>query len=249
MATVGIYKRFVVLNGIYDNMPAYAMNNLIKYVTEQILYYKIDGIICSEFFIASKLREIFGNDIKISTSCNTNLFTKRQIYHWIQNAQIDIVNPPREYCRNLTGLKAIVNKDKYKIKLLINETCYLNCPYLGSHCMSKRSYSPGCFIPNTQDSILKFCAVTPQTLDILDPYVDIYKITGRFASTEYIFKMLDLYRDGIDCWWSELFGARAHRDIRTKDIPNSLIFCNGTCDTCTQCSDTLKLFVEKKKDE
>lgn len=231
-------KRYVPINADYSRLTPEEMDDLIEAVIGQIDRFAIDGIICTEIYMAEHIHQKRPG-VKINTSCNGFHWSIPQLRTWERRAGIDLVNPPREAGRNLGFLKKL-HEGGFRIKLLVNEACTLRCPYLSNFCFGRHKYTGSCFAMMEYDEVnrLQSCMVFPKWLKYLDEYVDVYKITGRYLPADHIFGLLDLYIKGEDCSFKDMFVSHDEElDFPTSMIPDRLMFCNYEqcghgCDLC-----------------
>ena len=175
-------------------------------------------------------------NVLIPTS-NYNIYHYRR---WLELG-VDTINPPRDACRNIPLLK-VLKENGQKIRLLINETCALDCTNFGT-CGCNVQTRP-CL---SNDEMLKRCYVLPRWLDILDEYVDVYKLNtrGRKAISG-VFHPLDRYINRKDCMLSELFvypNEKNAYNISTSEIPDTLLYCDKfNCEECGVCDKLYKKY-------
>ena len=236
-------KRYITLNADYSKYTSYQMDTTINNLINQIKYFKIDGVICTDFHMAASLHQALP-ELKINTSCNSFHWNTRQLHTWRKYTNVDLVNTPRETGRLLPFLKK-VKDDGFKIKLLLNEVCYIYCPYITTYCNDVHEYV-GCFSEMLAEpkSIFQSCIILPRWLKYLDDFVSVYKITGRYMETDHIFNLLKLYIAGEDCLYSDLLMDHPqYAKFTTKIIPDKLMHCNlENCHKgCTICGELVKI--------
>lgn len=241
--TIGAwFPRYVPLNADYDSMSWDTMHNeFIPELIKALKAYRIDGVICSNYYIAKRIREALPN-IAIETSCNAMHWTTAIMKTWQKDIGIEAFNVPREAGRNLPWLKDL-HSQGLPIKLLLNEQCTPFCPYMAGFCAEHHNYDDSkgdCYINTNPDKALfRNCIVLPRWLDQLDELVDIYKITGRYVPPEQIWQTFDRYIEGKDCTMADIMNFdHARFQFSTAELPDKLLSCGfNDCDTkCHLCS-------------
>jgi len=246
MHTEGLFKRFVPLNADYDAMDYDTMHNsFLPALINALKSYKIDGVICSNYYMALKIREALP-DIAIETSCNAMHWTTAIMKSWQRNIGIEAFNVPREAGRNLPWLQELHEQD-IPIKLLLNEQCSPFCPYMAGFCAGHHDYDDSrgdCYINfHPENPRFRNCVVLPRWLDKLDDIVEVYKITGRYVPPKQIWKTMDAYIAGKDCQMSDIVNFdKKHFEYSTAELPDKLLYCGfNDCDTkCSLCNELNK---------
>ena len=243
-------KTVIVLNGNYDNIPLSKRKEFINAVFDYIKEMNIYGVVCSDFIIAERLHLEFP-ELEINTSCNCPHYEINHLNIWRRLAGVSLVNPPRDTSRNFSYLKKL-KEAGYRIKLLINETCYLSCPFISSFCnvsQEKRlciRYHPR--IINDALNPFKLCIIFPNWLKKYDEVVDIYKISGRFSSTDYIFNLLDIFAKYPErsCYMTDLIEKFPEdMKIKTDNIPLYISDCDKNCNDCRMCDSLFRLKIKE----
>jgi len=228
--------RITILCNDIDYYIKYTNNELqeiIEKISNAIEKYNLYGMATTNFTIAKTIKKRYP-ELEIVTSCNLPYYNLNHYKQWYDEG-FNYINPPRDAARNIPFLK-VLKENGFKIRLLINETCSITCTnYSTCGC----NYSKRNCLNNNE--ILKRCYVLPRWLNILDEYVDIYKLNTR--SRKYIssiFHPIDIYASRKDCKLSELFIDPANKniyDVNTSVIPDSLLYCDKFhCDECKICN-------------
>ena len=245
LRTRGMFPRFVPLNADYSDLYLDDMKETFLPVVIRLLkQYEIDGVICSNFYMAKQIKEEIPS-IRIDTSCNCGHWSIAVMKGWQKEVDVEAFNVPREAGRNYPFLKQ-VHDQGIPIKLLLNERCSPFCPYLAGFCMSHHRWDPGCYMDDREDCRHTICntIVFPRWLDKLDSIVDVYKITGRYMPPDYIFRVLDLYIKGENCKLSDLimFQKPGEFDIDTSAFDDRMLYCGfkGCGVTCNYCAEADK---------
>ena len=251
-ASKGLYSRSVTLNSIFDVMDdekfALTMDKIFRDIDE----YEPETVICANLYMAMEIRRRYPN-IQIDTSCNTYQFNLSEVRVWNELLHLHFVNPPRQAGR-MPGFLKDLHDHGFKLKVLCNESCFFGCPQMAAHCLSiavkhnrRVDIDKGCYLGSTEN-FFKGCYLLPRWLEKLDPYVDVWKIQGRYMQTDYIFKTLEHYVKGEDCPLSEIFDefhqcpTKDGKDISTELIPDKLLTCEmKDCHrTCFLCEENAK---------
>lgn len=234
------YKTVVTLNGNYTNLTLQQKYEICNKAAEQIDKYNIYGCVVSNFDMAIKLHELLPN-LVLNTSCNIPQYSLQSLMPWKQYANIEIINPSRNSSRNIPLLKEF-KANGFKVKLLLNEPCDLSCPNIASYCAKSFDDKYICYGFRTKQSALHSCIVLPRWLNILDEYVDHYKLTGRYnKNVDFILKQFVFYLLRTDeCFFSD-FHPNYKGYLPLYEIPDKLLYCNGECikNKCTLCNDII----------
>lgn len=241
-------ERLVTINSCYDTKYIDEIEELANRICEKLIKYNVDGIICTNYYLAFLIRQQMPN-LKISTSCNCFQNSIREMQNWDNMIGVDLFNPPRSAARNIPMLKDM-HEHGFKLKVLINEQCTIGCPEEISHFiqLSTGNMAKHDCLRGNLSNTLRSCWVIPRWLDVLDEYVDVYKITGRLnQDTDKIFRLIDLYSMSEDCLLSEIgqyFGQ--NKTIYTDIIPDKLLYCGcKNCKTCNVCDDLAHKIFDK----
>ena len=223
-------KTVITLNGNYSRMPYTEKQKFIEIVIRQINNYNIYGAVVSDFTMAEMLHNNLPN-LVLNTSCNVPQYKVSHLNHWKKYAGVEIINVTRDSSFDFKLLKEF-KEAGYKIKLLLNEQCHYKCPNICSFCnLSSGELSFDCTNKKYNESPFQTCTIIPRWLDKYDDLVDIYKITGRYMSSEHIFNTLEHYinRDDYDIQIGDRF-------INTSLFPDKLLYCGHmNCDVCKEC--------------
>lgn len=238
----GLFKRLITLNSGCYNM---SQEDLCTYVNEKLVpffrQYAVDGCICTDFNMAMLLHEAMP-ELELHSSCNSYIETKREMDLWHDWAGITVFNPPREFLRIPYKLKEM-RESGYRLKYLVNESCLFGCPQSKNHLMAQAvnnlGFASHCYHCE-EGNFLRSVCVVPRWLDRLDPYVDIYKISGRmcsFASVKRTFEAYFYEQDDIDMGMITYgSGSRTFKSIVASDFPDKLLECEcKDCKTCGLC--------------
>ncbi len=237
--THGKYKRFLTINQaspFKNNMDRF--NTLFK-VLNLIDYNGLEGVIVTDLLFAKHLHEQRPY-VELCTSCNSWIWDKRTMDIW-SKIGATMFNPPRDALKRPSMLEYFRNTG-YKLKYLTNESCMFGCVQQVLHASSVSAgyeNSITCFT-TTKSDYIKGMYVLPRWLPKLDPYVDIYKLSGRMMKTPFIERTLQVYIDeDDDAYLSEfIIGNNRSKDlkIKAKDIPDKMLTCEcRDCDTCKLC--------------
>lgn len=256
--TKGKYKRTLTFNNVHLNTMGmdkrvFAETNVIPILEK----YQIEGIIITDFAMATHIHKIMPK-LEICTSCNSFIWTKREMNYWTEEAGATIFNPPRDTIR-MPRMLEYFRSTGYKIKYIVNESCVFGCPYRIEHAIDVsvgiKNNNRNCH-HNDISNFLRSTFVLPRWLPKLDKFTDIYKISGRMSNLNFIKKTLDAYinlRDDIDIKEIVLGGIYREQikdiSIKSKDIPDKLLTCEcKDCNrTCFLCKDLMLKFMEKSK--
>lgn len=254
--SLGKYKRIITLNSGYYNFDEFELN---KWLYEVLFPYiesaNIDGCICTDFAMAKFIHCTFPN-VEIHTSCNCFQWTIRQMELWREECGVTLFNPPREILRTPYKLKEM-KEAGFKIKAIVNESCLYGCPQTINHCMAIVN-GKNIFGQCNRGDLTNFFKgnwVLPRWLNILDEYVDVYKLSGRMCPLEYLLTALDayIYRKEVDDLPTILTGGNAIDmfvtgiKVPTNMIHDKLLTCEcKECNkTCFMCNDLMtKLLIQ-----
>ena len=247
----GKYKRLMTLNSGFYDLSCYDLDKFLSIKLFPFFErYNIDGCICTDFNMAIKIHKAYPG-MEMHTSCNCFQWLTRQMEIWHNEAGIEVFNPPREILRTPEKLKEF-HDSGFKIKAIINESCLYGCPQTINHCMALAAMKKIECQCNRLDlsNAFKGNYILPRWLKYFDKYVDIYKISGRMSTTNYILNCLDAYineRDDINLEDIVIGGnIKAIKElglsIPTKIIPDKLLTCEcKNCNkTCFVCSDLME---------
>ena len=226
--------RYVTLNspGYYRMFDEHQLNEAIHKVKEQIKKFKIQGAMVTNFKISQELRNEFGEDFKLIISTNSPVYSICSMRKW-KLLGVDTITQPRIMTRNIDYFKKMKNAG-FKIRLMLNESCSFFCNNHGICGMILGGR--GCL---DRSHWLQRTYIIPRWLDILDEYVDSYKIMGRLKTTEQIFKVFDHYIKREDCSLRDILYVKEniYEPFNTSEIPDELLFCKTeNCDKCNICS-------------
>lgn len=237
------YKVVATVNGNYTELSYQERIDLAGKAVKSIRDYNIYGVVVSNFDIACYIHQNCP-DVKINTSCNVVQYDINSLYKYREYCDVDLVNPTRDAGRNINLLKKL-KEHGYKIKVLLNEPCDITCPNLVSFCKRSQSSDYPCVNFRYENSPIRNCIVLPRWLDILDEYVEIYKITGKYYPTDYLFKIFDLYLSRSDDCYLNNFLPGLRLSIPVRDIPDDVLHCDKDCSNCTICEDFHKKFLKR----
>ena len=228
-------KRIVVLNDNYYDLNKSELSKLIDIVANKLNKYEPDGIVTTNIILAETIRNKFP-EIEVSTSCNLPYYRLAKYKEW-KNIGVTLVTPPRDTGRNIPLLKELT-ENNYKVRLLINEGCNVQCPAMG-FCEVNKSKRECIYAIRKNRNFLHRCVILPRWLNVLDKYCSIYKLQGRGVLTERIFTNLDLYIKRDDCNYFDLFAnPRINGYVSTEEIPDTLLHCGcNNCDNCNICEE------------
>lgn len=223
-------KTVITLNGNYSRMPYTEKQKFIEIVSKQIDNYQIYGAVVSDFAMAELLHKNLPK-LVLNTSCNVPQYKLSHLNHWRKYAGVELINVTRDSSFDFDLLKEF-KKAGYKIKLLLNEQCHYKCPNICSFCnLSSGELSFECTNKKFNESPFQTCIIIPRWLDKYDELADIYKITGRYRSSEYIFNTLEHYINRDD--YEIQIGDKL---ISTSLFPDKLLSCGHmNCDVCKEC--------------
>ena len=238
------YKAVVTLNGNYTNLYMQQKQELCKQVVEQVKKYNIYGCVVSDFSMACILNMLVPN-LVLNTSCNVPQYSVEDMLIWKEYANIEVINPSRNSSRDIPLLKEF-KEHGFKVKLLLNELCDIHCPNMCMHCARPFDEHTICFGHASKNGPLHSCFVLPRWLNILDEYVDIYKLTGRynrdinFALKQFVYYLLRTDNCDINEFYQDL-----NISIPLDEFPDKLLYCQGKCSNCSLCIDIYKQFFNK----
>lgn len=228
----------ITANAQYNHMRPDEKNLHARMLSNYIRKYKVSGIVCSDLDIAETIHRT-DPDIEINTSCNNPHYNVYSLIEWREKAGVTLVNPPRDTVRDYAYLKSLKERG-FRVKLLVNEFCYLNCGRITQFCEVARGTGECRSVSEKRNPLLT-CRLFPEQLDDFDLVVDIYKIQGRWLETDYIFRVLDIYREGRSCRISDIKGEKikGNLDFMTSDIDPALmkywLHCERDCYKCNRC--------------
>lgn len=247
----GVVKRILAMNsGVYN----YGYFKLIELLDKKIIpfidEYNIEGVICTDFNMAAYLHQK-RPDLELHTSCNSYIETPREMQMWHDWTGISVFNPPREFLRRPDKLKEM-RQTGYTLKYLVNESCLFGCPQSKNHLMAQAVNNTGfcaqCY-HNDGSNFFRSTFIVPRWQSILDEYVDVYKISGRLCSLDFLLRTFDAYyneKDDVDMGSIVVgSGSRTDNHILAKDFPDKLLTCE--CKGCHDCQLCNKLYKEKKQ--
>ena len=229
----------ITANAQYNHLRRYEKRRYARTLSDYIAKYGVSGVVCSDLDIAEAIHRAFP-DVEINTSCNNPHYNAYSLIEWREKAGVTLVNPPRDTVRDYAYLESLKERG-FRVKLLVNECCYLNCGRLTQFCEVSKGTVVCRSIEEKKNPLLT-CRLFPEQLEDFDRVVDIYKIQGRWMETDYIFRVLDIYRYGRSCLISDIKdkttkGTRA--DFMTSDIDPELmkhwLHCARDCYQCGRC--------------
>lgn len=235
----GIFKRIITMNaGVYN----YSFPGLIEYVDYVLVpfvdQYAVDGVICTDFNMACRLHEL-RPDLELHTSCNCFIETQREMEMWHDYAGINVFNPPRDFIRRPEKLKEM-RATGYKLKYLVNGSCMFGCPQNKNHVMAwavdNCEFMAQCH-HNVTSNFFRGVSIVPRWLKHLDPYVDIYKISGRRVPLKIFKEVFEAYfyeKDDVNMG-KITFGIRPgiYMGFLANEFPDKLLNCE--CKEYNQC--------------
>lgn len=235
----GKFKRIITMNaGVYN----YSFPGLMEFVDYIMLpfldKYAVDGVICTDFNMACRLHEARPK-LELHTSCNCFIETPREMDMWHEYAGISVFNPPRDFIRRPDKLKEM-RATGYTLKYLINESCMFGCPQNKNHVMAwavdNCEFMGQCH-HNVTSNFFRSVSVVPRWLKQLDPYVDIYKISGRRVPLRILKEVFEAYyyeKDDVNMG-RITFGARPgiYMGFLANEFPDRLLTCE--CKDCKKC--------------
>ena len=244
----GIYKRICLYNAIHYNTPdSEIFTYFDNYINPLIEKYNIEGFIVTSLPLAIKLKKDFPN-IELHTSCNTFMWSIKQMDYWREKAGINVFNPPREAAKTPSMLKEMHNAG-FKLKVIVNEACTYGCPYTISHACSvanSTAHNYRCFHGDISQ-VFKTNYIPPKWLEYLDEYVYCYKLAGRESTLEKLKNMFDAYilqRQTTSIYDIATFGPYNVMtilklfgiQITDDDIPEKTRYCEARyCNSCKEC--------------
>ena len=250
------YRFSIPLNSRYELQSKDKYKESVKIIKDYLYKYNVPSIICAEYRLAKDIREDFPN-IDICTSCNGFQYSVAEMKTWDREIGIHLFNPPRTAAKDINYLKHL-KEHNFKLKVLVNEQCYYGCPEFVDHALTvcfDNTIKCGPCNRNNPENYIKGTWVLPRWLTVLDPYVDVWKIHGRYIKdTEWLINTLKRYINSEDCYLEEicrdyLDSDRLLERIHTSEIPDKLLYCKcENCDTCKTCrSIAMKHFDLRKK--
>ena len=247
----GKVTRAVTLNTMYDVLNNDDMALEFYHIRNDIEEYRPDVCIISDFHVAQMVRNEFP-DMKIDTSSNCFQYNIAEMKQWDKVIGIHYFNPPRQAARSMDMLK-LMHSHGFKLKVLVNEKCFFGCPQMINHCIQLSAGSirkDPCFLWEPEN-LFKGCWLLPRWLEKLDPYVAVWKIQGREASSDVLFKALDVYVNSAECYIHDLTWIDhqefdiEHLEVPTDAIPDKLLTCKmEECDTCGVCKGLAEKFLK-----
>lgn len=245
--TKGKYRRNLLLNSIFDSTSEPKKLHILTIIVPLILQYDIEECTVADYSLCKILHE-FLPELKITASCNTYQYHKKQIDYWLETGATTI-NLPREVLRDFDLLKQLAKNRNFISKAIVNEGCLFGCPQSINHACymtfdGTRQYTWICDTKESHD-LLKTNFILPRWLKKFDQYIDVYKIVHRFFSTDHLSLILDQYiNEKDDLTLRALISTRINGlDIDTKHVPDFLLKCKcSLCHTCKICENTVKKY-------
>lgn len=236
------YKRFLVINTYQPFSNKLERFSVLFKLLNLIDQYGLEGLITTDILLANFIhteRPLF----EICTSCNSWLYDKMSMDVWA-NAGATLFNPPRDSIKKISSLKYF-RKTGYKLKYLINESCVFGCPNKVNHVFCGTNFCNEFVAEN----YLKGMYILPRWLSKLDPYVDIYKLSGRNRSNSFIKRTLQIYIENVNDAYLDEFTVGGFKNLQNfkiniKDIPDKLLTCE--CFDCKNCGICNKLMNDFK---
>ena len=253
----GIKKRIITINNSFYNFTDVSRKLFVETDLSRFIYEnEPDGFILTDFKLACMLHEKFPF-LELQTSCNTYMWSVREMRIWQEMAGISLFNPPREILRTPEKLKEM-HEAGFKLKCLVNEACLYGCPERHTHDNEISVCNNGCSHQcNRGDlvNMLRSNFIVPRWMERLDRFVDIYKIAGRRYSNERLALVFDAFfncRNDInllDIIHNEtLTGANERiRYFPVSAVPDKLLYCEcKKCDvSCTKCRETVIYYMNR----
>lgn len=259
----GKFKRICTLNSAcYFFKNATDLTTFCDNVIKNIIDYKIDGLIVSDYRIAEYIYKILP-ELELHTSCNTYSWNIRQMQIWKDNCGIKVFNPPRDILRKISSLKEMHDAG-FSLKCIVNEGCLFGCPNTVTHpiCIATHCYFGQNCIRNGYGDIFKSNWILPRWQKYYDAYVDIYKIAGRDIKViNYPFECLDAYiQEKNNLCLSDIMINGTMNFLKSKldkpslnkitldKIPDKLVTCEcKECGKCTLCEKSLDKILTKEQ--
>ncbi|SHK18610.1 hypothetical protein [Desulforamulus aeronauticus] len=211
---------------------------------------KIKKVIISDFYFLDYSLKAFENfNIEIEISVISELNSIEKIRHFLEAyPSVNSICLYYNFLYDLESLKKIRKEFKYtKFKVIVNHGCFYNCPFSFQHHLALcQSDLPRFFCKgyNKKRNLLKEIQfIRPESLNIYDDYIDIYKISGRQHSHDKILKMIKSYGERKE---SEFINSilDLNGKIKLDRIPNNAIpaeydeirsKCKNQCHKCGYC--------------
>lgn len=146
--------------------------------------------------LAEKLKLIYGNDIYLTLSI-TRVIKKSELMIESNFSMYDCIVLYFWFNRNLDSIKELPNRSYC---IIVNNTCYYNCPWSRSHWFDLTGTFDefthcGKFIRDNNGNIVmkNITYIKPEDLHYFDPYIDTYKIVDRLHPSIQNFNALHDY--------------------------------------------------------
>ena len=243
----------IAANAQYNHLRPGEKRRYVRALSSYIEKYGVSGVVCSDIDMAEAIHRAFP-DADINTSCNNPHYNAYSLIEWREKAGVSLVNPPRDAVRDYACLKSL-KEHGFRVKLLVNECCYLNCGRLTQFCAVSKGTGV-CRSQAEKKNPLLTCRLFPEQLEDFDPVVDIYKIQGRWQETGYIFRVLDIYREGRSCLVSDIKDEATKgtpMDFMTSEIDPGLmkrwLHCARDCYKCGRCKAEFERITGEKEQE
>ncbi|MEG6617614.1 hypothetical protein V6C27_14555 [Peptococcaceae bacterium 1198_IL3148] len=211
---------------------------------------KIKKVIISDFYFLDYSHKIFENfNIEIEMSVISELNSIEKIRHFLEAyPSVNSFCLYYNFLYDIDSLKELRKEFKHtKFKVIVNHGCFYNCPFSFQHHFALcQSDFPKFFCKgyNKKRNLLKEIQfVRPESLNLYDDYIDIYKISGRQHSHEKILRMIKSYGERKE---SEFINGilDLNAKIKVDRIPNNAIppeydeirsKCKKQCHKCGYC--------------
>ena len=234
------------LCAVFNGVHLIGLTPKKELVNKAILFlkkYNIYQCVVNDLDIARLLHEAMPNLI-LNTSCTVPQYNIPLLKLWKDVCGINIINPNRPMCRNIPYLKEL-KKNGFQIKLIINGFCSLFCPEL----ICSTAIAPNdsiCVNYLNNTTPLQSCMILPRWLNILDEYVDVYKIIGRVLPLPRILNQFQHYILRNDNCYFDEFHSGCQVPIKCSEIPDDLLYCGySNCNECGKCTNLMKKFAQR----
>ena len=217
------------------------LKQLLSYIDKTIVplikTLNISDVITNNSIIGENLKQKFGNDLLLGTSTLNNIYLNNQIENF-KNKGFDYFTLGRELARDRELMKNL--SKKYKLKLMINESCIQFCEYQSQH-IFYTSFGIGeieRLLPCRRCTIDTFFTsnwLLPRWLKYFDSYIYRYKLVTRNMSSEKLVKTVQSYANGseVDNFFdiiasgTKLIASKRWDKLDTKLIPDEIFKKNG----------------------
>lgn len=241
----------------------------LRYIRSLHEKHGLDAVTVANPLYIQKISEALP-DIKMTASVLCGIDSEQRAAFYGKFGVYAVI-PERDINRDLEKLMSIKEAAGAEIRLMANEGCLYGCPYrqfhfnLISHNSREDESQRDCFFSNCQhivredpSQILKSCWIRPEDLRKYRKITNLFKITGRTRSTEWILNttrayleesyggnLLELMDSSLDA-----FRQTYHAYLDNKSLDGffeTVTSCKKNCGKCRYCDETARGILKFKK--